>query len=196
MHGPVTMRPRTRAAREKPAAVMNRSAFRRPFPRRFPRALAVLALAGLSALAGPAAAFELQTLDAVRTRIADHVGGGQWSLVQLWTTDCVPCERQKPMLEAFHEAHEGSDARVLGIALDGPKALPEILAVNARHGGVYDTLVAFDDVFLDQFEALTGRPFRATPTYLLYAPDGAFAGAHVGPIAPEALEAIVAADGG
>ena len=141
---------------------------------------------------GAAHAFELQTLDAARTRIADHVGGGKWSLVQLWTTDCVPCEQQKPMLAAFDAAHASTDARVLGVALDGLGMIDEIRAIDARHGSPYPTLVAFDDVFAEQFEALAGRPFRATPTYLLYGPDGAFAGAHVGPIAPEALEAIVA----
>ena len=152
------------------------------------RLAALALLAGL--LAGPAHAFELQTLDAARTRVADHVGGGQWSLVQLWTTDCVPCEAQKPMLKAFDA--ETPNARVLGIALDGPGAIDEIRAIDARHGAPYTTLVAFDDVFMDQFEALTGQPFRATPTYLLYAPDGTFAGTHIGPIPREALDEIVA----
>ena len=156
------------------------------------RSLAVATLALAAAVAPAAHGFELQTLDADRTRVADHTGGGRWSLVQLWTTDCVPCEAQKPMLKAFHAAHADVDARVIGIALDGPKAIDEIRAVDARHGGAYPTLVAFDDVFAEQFEALAGRPFRATPTYLLYAPDGAFAGAHVGPISAEALEGIVA----
>ena len=149
-------------------------------------ALAVLALGT------GAHAFELQDLDAAPTRIADHVGGGKWALVQLWTTDCVPCEAQKPMLEAFHDAHADTDARVLGIALDGPGAIDAIREIDARHGSPYTTLVALDDVFDEQFEALVGRPFRATPTYLLFAPDGAFAGVHVGKIAPEAIERIVA----
>ena len=155
-------------------------------------ALRLTLAAALSLAATAAQAFELQTLDAARTRVADHVGGGLWSVVQLWTTDCVPCEAQKPMLGDFHAAHGASDARVLGIALDGPKAIDEIRAIVARHGAPYTTLVAFDDVFVEQFEALVGRPFRATPTYLLYAPDGAFAGAHVGPVSREALEGVVA----
>ena len=149
----------------------------------------VLLLAGL---APPVMAFELQNLDAERTRIEDHVGGGQWSLVMLWTTDCIPCEAQKPMIGAFHAEHVGRDARVLSVALDGPAAIDEIERVVARHPASYTTLVAFDDVFAQQFEELTGKPFRATPTYLLYAPDGAYAGAHTGPIERDRLEAIVA----
>lgn len=123
------------------------------------------------------------------------MGGGRWSLVQLWTTDCVPCERQKPMLKEFDAEHAGRDARVIGVALDGIRATDEIKAIDARHGSPYTTLVAFDDVFAAQFEDLVGRPFRATPTYLLYAPDGTFAGAHIGPVSREALESIVAKGG-
>ena len=148
----------------------------------------VLALVAVA----PAGAFELQRLDAVRANLEDFVGEGRWTLVQLWTTDCVPCERQKPMLEAFHRDHHERDARVVGIALDGPKAIEEIERVVERTAPSYVTLVAFDDVFAEQFAALTGRAFRATPTYLLYDPSGAFAGVHTGPIARERVEAVIA----
>lgn len=150
-------------------------------------------LALLAGIAGTSAhAFELETLDAVRTNIDDHVGGARWSLIQLWTTDCVPCEQQKPMLKEFHADHADIDARVIGIALDGPKAIDEILAIDVRHGSPYETLVAFDDVFAEQFQDLTGQAFRATPTYLLFDRDGRFAGVHIGKVAREALEGIVA----
>ena len=155
-------------------------------------ALAV-ALASLLVLLPRAHAFELQRLDAERTDLGRYVGGDRWTLVQLWTTDCIPCERQKPMLEAFHRDHVERDARVVGIALDGPKAIEAIEAIVARHEPSYHTLVAFDDVFGEQFSALTGKPFRATPTYLLYDPDGAYAGVHTGPIERERLERIIGA---
>jgi len=154
------------------------------------RALLFLALLCLGV--APAAAFELQRLDGERTNLNAHVGDGRWTLVMLWTTDCVPCEAQKPMIGAFHDAHADHAAHVVGIALDGPGALPEIESIVALHAAAYPTLVAFDDVFAEQFETLVGKPFRATPTYLLYAPDGQFAGAHTGPVARDRLEAIVA----
>ena len=140
-------------------------------------------------------AFELQRLDGVRVNLDDLVGGQRWTLVQLWTTDCIPCERQKPMLEAFHRDHVERDARVIGIALDGPGAMAEIETVVARHQPSYTTLVAFDDVFAEQFVGLTGKEFRATPTYLLYTPEGAFGGAHRGPIDLERVERIVSGEG-
>lgn len=146
----------------------------------------------LSTLSSPAAAFELQRLDGVRTNLNDHVGDGKWTLVMLWTTDCVPCEQQKPMIGEFHDAHVDHDARVVGMALDGPDALPEILALVEHHDANYPTLVAFDDVFGAQFAELAGKNFRATPTYLLYAPDGRYVGTHTGPVERAKLEGIVA----
>lgn len=154
-----------------------------------------LLAAALLAFAAPLHAFELQRMDGARANLNDFIGGERWTLVQLWTTDCIPCERQKPMLETFHRDRVERDARVIGVALDGPAAMAEIEAIVARHNSSYTTLVAFDDVFDEQFAALTGKPFRATPTYLLYTPDGAYAGAHVGPIDLDRVERIISGSG-
>ena len=174
-------------------AAPGRRSARRAVRRTVRRAAAALVVATLACV-GPASAFELQTLDGTRTRIDDHTGDGRWTLVMLWTTDCIPCEAQKPMIEAFHRDHRDVDARVVGVALDGMGMIDEIRAINARHESSYPVLVAFDDVFAEQFEALTGKPFRATPTYLLYDRRGGFAGANVGPVAREALDRAVARD--
>jgi len=138
-----------------------------------------------------AKAFELQRLDGERTNLNAYVGAGQWTLVMLWTTDCIPCEQQKPMIGQFHDEHVGGSARVVGMALDGPEALPDILTIVARHDANYPTLVAFDDVFGEQYAALAGKTFRATPTYLLYDPNGRYVGTHTGPIERARLEGIV-----
>ena len=96
------------------------------------------------------------------------------------------------MLEAFHRDHVNKDATVVGIALDGIEQLAVIEVLIARHKPSYPNLVVFTDVFHRQFKELTGKEFRATPTYLLYAPDGSLAGARAGPIERETVEAIVA----
>ncbi|MFK7853791.1 MAG: TlpA family protein disulfide reductase [Granulosicoccus sp.] len=143
---------------------------------------------------GSVFAFQLQSLDAKRVNLNDYVGDGRWTLVMFWSTDCIPCEQQKPMLEAFHRDHTKSkDASVVGIALDGIDQLEEINVLMDRHDPSYPNLVVFTDVFNRQYEELTGKKFRATPTYLLYAPDGSLAGARPGPIEREFIESIVAA---
>lgn len=154
--------------------------------------LSLIVALGLAMSAGTANAFQLQSLQAERVNLNDFVGDGRWTLVMFWSTDCIPCEEQKPMLEEFHRDHVDTDASVVGIALDGIDQLDGIEVLMKRHEPSYPNLVVFTDVFYRQFKELTGKDFRVTPTYLLYAPDGSLAGARAGPLERETIEAIVA----
>ena len=139
----------------------------------------------------PASAFEMHDMNGERTDLMDRFGDGRWSLVLIWSIDCIPCEQQKPMLEAFHQAHADKDAQVVGIALDGIEQREALQSIIDKHSTSYENLVAFTDVFSRQFEEETGKDFRATPTYLLYSPDGELQGVHSGKLTRESLESIV-----
>lgn len=152
------------------------------------RLMTVLFLVGLSS---QSMAFEMHTMSGERTNFLDRVGDGRWSLILVWSIDCIPCEEQKPMLEAFHQSHVNTDAQVVGIALDGIEEREALQAVIDHHQTSYENLVAFTDVFKRQFEEETGKNFRATPTYLLYSPKGELQGMHAGKLSREALESIV-----
>lgn len=139
-------------------------------------------------------AFQLQDLHAERVHLSDFLIEGRWNLVMFWSTDCIPCEQQKPMIEAFHAAHKDTDAVVLGIALDGMENKAGIDLLIKKHNPSYPNLVVFTDVFARQFRELTGQDFRATPTYLLFTPEGEMAGVRAGPIDRELIEGVVAAE--
>jgi thiol-disulfide isomerase/thioredoxin len=132
-------------------------------------------------------------MNANRVNLTDYVGNGRWTLVMFWSTDCIPCEQQKPMIEAFHREHRGIDAQVVGVALDGLEAKAQIQQLIDRHNPSYPNLVVFTDVFHRQFKELTGKDFRATPTYLLFDPKGVLAGTRAGPIERESLESVLTA---
>jgi thiol-disulfide isomerase/thioredoxin len=137
-------------------------------------------------------AFELQKLDAERVNLNDYIVSDRWTLVMFWSTGCIPCERQKPMIEAFYSDHKNRDAAVVGVALDGMQEISEIQKLVERHKPSYPNLVVFTDVFNDQYGELTGKDFLATPTYLLYAPDGALAGVKTGQLTRDDLELTIA----
>lgn len=141
--------------------------------------------------AAPLHAFQLQALNADRVNLNDYVGNGRWTLVMFWSTDCIPCEEQKPMIEAFHSDHHDKDAQVVGIALDGMQNIGGIQKLVDHHSPSYPNLVVFSDVFHRQYQELTGKSFRATPTYMLYDPSGAVAGVRAGKIERTMLESIV-----
>ena len=142
--------------------------------------------------AGSAHAFLMQNLDEERIDLNDYVGQGRWTLVMFWSLDCIPCEKQKPMIEAFYQDHKDMSANVIGVALDGPKYESEIEARIEKNQTSYNNFIAYDDVIYKQFLEEVGKPYGATPTYVLYKPDGTIKGMHTGPIAREALDAVVA----
>jgi thiol-disulfide isomerase/thioredoxin len=142
-------------------------------------------------IASSANAFQLQSLKSERVNLNDYVGDGRWTLVMFWSTDCIPCEEQKPMIESFHRQHSDIDARVVGIALDGMENYAGIKKLVDHHKPSYPNLVVFTDVFYRQYKELTGKDFRATPTYLLYSPDGQLTGSRAGRIERSMLESIV-----
>jgi len=142
-------------------------------------------------VASPANAFQLESLESDRVNLNDYVGDGQWTLVMFWSTDCIPCEEQKPMIESFHQQHHMTNARVVGIALDGMENFPGIKKLVDHHQPTYPNLVVLTDVFPRQYKELTGKNFRVTPTYLLFSPDGKLSGSRAGKIERALLESVV-----
>ena len=45
--------------------------------------------------------------------IADH--RGEWVLVNLWASWCIPCRQEAPVLERFYRRYRGRGTTVLGI---------------------------------------------------------------------------------
>ena len=156
----------------------------------FQRLFAGVAL-GFFLIASPANAFQLESLEAQRVHLKDYIGDGRWTLVMFWSTDCIPCEEQKPMIEAFHQEHHKTDARVVGIALDGMENYKGIKELVDHHNPSYPNLVVLTDVFHRQYQEMTGKSFRATPTYLLFSPDGKLTGSRAGKIERAMLESVV-----
>jgi thiol-disulfide isomerase/thioredoxin len=120
------------------------------------------------------------------------LAGGEVSLVSLrgrpvvidfWATWCAPCERQVPVLNAFHDKY-GDRIPVLGIAVDvdGAASVPPFVAA---HGLRYRVLLG-DEGLAQDYEAF------GFPTLYVIRPDGTIHSAHVGVVSPEALESAVA----
>lgn len=153
---------------------------------------ACLALACLSAApAGAGGMMKLRTLDGAQVMLADFFEPEKWTLVMLWTTYCEVCRGQFPLVNAFHTAHADGDAKVLGVALDGPGASDMVTRHVAAHGIRFETLVTEVAEAAASLAEETGTPFAGTPTYLLFDGRGTLAARVDGPVTREALEAFV-----
>lgn len=107
-----------------------------------------------------------------RVDVKDYIGNGLWTVVMLWQLDCVPCEKQKPTVEAFHNKYKSSSAQVVGLVIDGHEKMDKIQAFVDKKPTAFPSYVVYGDVFNDQIQKETGKIFPAAPGYIIYAPDG------------------------
>ena len=133
----------------------------------------------------------LQSLDSQSISLNETINDGKYTLVMIWSTDCVACEEQKPMIQAFHQDYSQTKATVVGIANDGMGLLNDIKKLINKNNPDYPNFVASPDTFFSEFEIATGKKFRATPTYIMYDPTGKIIGVAVGQISREQLDQIV-----
>jgi thiol-disulfide isomerase/thioredoxin len=129
----------------------------------------------------PAPAFTLPDLAGGQVSLAEL--RGRPVVIDFWATWCAPCERQVPVLNAFHDKY-GDRIPVLGIAVDvdGAASVPPFVAA---HGLRYRVLLG-DEGLAQDYEAF------GFPTLYVIRPDGTIHSAHVGVVSPEALESAVA----
>ena len=120
------------------------------------------------------------------------LAGGEVSLAELrgrpvvldfWATWCAPCERQVPVLNAFHDKY-GDRIPVLGIAVDANGA-SSVAPFVQEHELRYRVLLG-DEGLAQDYDAF------GFPTLFVIRPDGTIHSAHVGVVTPEALESAVA----
>jgi thiol-disulfide isomerase/thioredoxin len=149
--------------------------------------LAGLCLAAISSVAC-AAGVEVRTLDGKNSTLADQVRSGHYTVVMMWTTYCHVCKGEYPELSAFHDAHVGKDAEVVGISLDGYAEIDKVRQFVAGRPFTYPTVLAEADRMASMFEAATGDRFTGTPTYLVFNPQRQLVAARSGDLTRDVLE--------
>ena len=92
--------------------------------------------------------------------------------------------------------HQGGRVHVVGVAINGYTRKAAIEAFREKYDMAFPTLVADPRRFLGHFKAKTGRAFKGTPTFLVYAPDGRLAGVNTGPIDLKRFDAFLDANAG
>lgn len=132
------------------------------------------------AASAPAPDFALPDLSGGTVALADL--RGRPVVIDFWATWCAPCERQVPVLNAFHAKH-GDRIPVLGISVDVDAAA--VAPFVSEHAVRYRVLLG-DEGLARAYGAL------GFPTLFVVRPDGRIHSAHVGLVSPEALEEAVA----
>ncbi len=134
---------------------------------------------------------EVRTLEGKFTTLSQHFEKDKWTLVMLWTTDCGICQREYPVMSAFHDKHKDTTAKVIGVSLDGYSNLETITEHIDEMPMTFDNLIGEITVVAFNYEAATEESLRGTPTFLMFNPDGQLVGHNPGPVRPEALEKFI-----
>lgn len=147
----------------------------------------------LALLAGQAMAqAEFRDLEGNPRSIADYAGGGKWLVVKIWAHGCHVCNMEAENYAYFHEKHRDTDARVLGISMDGAAELAQARAYVERHDITFPNLIGEPAAVMQHFAELTGQTFLGTPSILLYDPSGELVAAQAGAVPTEVIERFMA----
>jgi len=93
-----------------------------------------------SAVAGaPASDFTLRDLDGRQVHLSDY--GGKVVLLDFWATWCVPCAAELPQLQKLYDAKKSDGFVVLGIAMDGPESVAQVVPFSRRYNLTFPTLL-------------------------------------------------------
>ena len=104
--------------------------------------------------------FTLRDLDGRQVHLSDFQG--KVVLLDFWATWCVPCSAELPQLEALYEQNKDAGLVVLGIAMDGPESVAQVLPFSRRYNLTFPTL-------LDEETRVVGayNPQRIAPMTVL-----------------------------
>jgi peroxiredoxin len=139
----------------------------------------------------PILAIEFQAFNGYKTSLNEQIGKGKWSIVVFWSHSCTICLREIPALNAFYTKHKNSDARVIGVSIDGQKNQPKAEFFIRQTQMIFPAFISEFPMLALQFEEHTGTAFRGTPTFLLYNPKAELVGLQAGPVSMQALEDFI-----
>lgn len=104
---------------------------------------------------------------------------GEWVLVNLWASWCIPCREEAPVLDGFYRREHGHDASVVGINVQDNRE--DALAFLREHPTGYEQLRSIGDERSSAFGS-TG-----VPENFLVDPKGRLAWIWRGPVDDEML---------
>lgn len=119
----------------------------------------------------------------------EYIGHGKWVVMVFWMHDCKICASEIHHLQAFHAAHAGKDAMVLGISIDGADRANDARRFVAKHKLTFPNLLTDPD--FDALQKFGGGKFLGTPTQYLYDPLGRLVARKIGPMSRADIEGFI-----
>jgi len=120
--------------------------------------------------------------------IEQYTGKGKWTIVMIWASDCLVCNKEASHYEQFHQKHKGLDAVMLGISMDGKTNKKSALGFVKEHKLTFPNIIGEPQTVADLFYDATGENWVGTPTFLIYSPAGKLTVQQVGAVPVAIIE--------
>ncbi len=123
------------------------------------------------------------------TSLQDYMEPGKWTVVMIWSDSCHVCNQEAPKYSAFHSRHAAKDAKIIGVSLDGSQKTARSFV--DRHDLNYPNLVGDVRDVATLYQSESGEAFRATPTFMVFDPEGTLQAAQAGGVPPDVVEKFI-----
>jgi thiol-disulfide isomerase/thioredoxin len=124
-----------------------------------------------------------------KLEIEKQLGGGKWSIVELWASDCHACRQHMPSMVKFDGKLK--NARILGVALDGQEGIAAANDFIKEFGIKFKNIVSNPIEMNAWMMENVGEGLIGTPTFILFNPEGKLVAAQPGMISTDSLETFI-----
>jgi thiol-disulfide isomerase/thioredoxin len=134
-------------------------------------------------------AFAFTDLKGEKLEIEKQLGGGKWSIVELWASDCHACRQHMPSMVKLHGKLK--NARIVGVTLDGQEGIDDANEFIKEFGIKFKNIVSNPIEMNAWMQKNVGEGLMGTPTFILLDPKGKVVAAQPGMVSTDSLETFI-----
>lgn len=124
--------------------------------------------------------------------LSRYKGQGKWLVLNIWAPQCLPCRKEMPALQQFHDQHKNRDAIVVGMAVNFPdlgRAKATDVQLFVKQNNIRFPILPGDK---DSLHLPYDSRIAGLPTTLLFNPEGEMLAAKSGRVSQKMIEQFIA----
>jgi len=124
-----------------------------------------------------------------KLEIEKQLGGGKWSIVEIWSSDCHACRQHMPSMVKLDGKLE--NARIVGITLDGQGGIGDANTFVKEFAIKFKNIVSNPIEVNAWMQQTVGESLIGTPTFIIFDDEGKLVAAQPGPVSTKSLETFI-----
>lgn len=129
------------------------------------------------------------SLDGKEDKIANYLGKGKWTVIEVWESNCSACRMHMPDVVKFDGKLDNT--QLLGVSIDTQEGIKNAQAFIDEYNIKFPTLISNNIEINSWMEQKVGQGLLGTPTFLIFNPSGQLAAAQPGIVATASLERYI-----